>query len=117
MRSNYDPERVLAVTCPACGAKAGEACLTSSGQRKGKHDYHANRKGIVYPEFARARRGFSDPTKKANKAMDALDAYLDVRMGQHDCRTPGEHDEMAAKVAKVRDELFAALKDGFTHGK
>ena len=44
-------------------------------------DFHSMRKGVVYPEFSTQRRGLSDPTRKADKVMDKLDAYLAVRAG------------------------------------
>jgi hypothetical protein len=117
MSSNYDPDRVLRVECPECDAGSGERCKTSSGRYRNKHDYHANRKGVVYPEFARVRQGFSDPTRKANKVMEALGVYIAFRIKQSQCNSLAENAEIAPAVATARDDLFLALKEGFTHGK
>lgn len=111
--SSYDQERVFQVACPSCGAKAGERCKTKAGNSRSKHDFHTTRKGIIYPEFATARRGLSDRSRKASQVVDALEKYLDARQRLH----TSEGRQGLEFVAGARRVLFEALKDGFTYGQ
>lgn len=97
----YDPERVRAVACPTCGAGEGESCVMSSGEKRPKHDYHANRKGVIYPKFVTRRRGLANPTKRAEKIVKAIDDYLIMR-------ERGMHGE---GYYGARQELIQAIKD------
>ena len=117
MSSNYDPSRVFQVACPTCDAQPGEQCKTRNGLRRKKDDFHAKRKGVIYPEFATPRHGLSDPSRKAKRAVGAVEDYVTARLSLSQMRTSGERAEVEPKVEAARSELFDALKDGFTHGK
>ena len=54
-RVNYDKRRVLAVACPQCGSAADRPCRTAAGKITGSP--HTQRKGAVYPSFARNKKG------------------------------------------------------------
>ncbi len=116
MNSSYDPSRVLQVACPSCEAAGGEQCKTKTGKRRSKDDFHANRKGIVFPAFSRRRRGLSDPNFKVTEVVDAIEGYVSVRLRLSQCK-PGERTEIISEVSEVRDELFEALKEAFQYAK
>lgn len=109
--SSYDPERVLGVKCPSCGARAGERCKTKHGRTRAKYDFHAVRKGVVYPEFVTKRPGLSDVTRKANAIVDALDEYLQAEREL----VESLHMRGYEKKAIARDKLVDAIKDGLTN--
>ena len=109
---DYDPERVAQVACPTCDAQPGERCKSKSGRLRNRHDFHATRKAAVYPRFGSKRGGLSDPSRKAKDVLRKLDAYLDAR----DQLRVNDYVKGWDKVAEAREDLFAALKEVFTHG-